>query len=478
MAHMFASDDFVEFHQKPKGVITGVAYQTGPLNDARFGSTRSTVVQAPKVIVSDTVDTLFCLMNLSTTFDYDNPVQMDFWILGPGRGARGPRVGRGAGVHLPPRELHRGAGARRGARRLPRGRAAAACSSATRRTAPLVPLSLTRNRRSGAIACDHTLPPIFYLTTWGGEARMQGERPPRGGVLLGVARSRRAADVHGRPGDGMSARQGATSSPASASARRAPASRRARRTSTTSSRTTGCTAGSTSRTSTRRSGRRSTHPATAHIRVHGARRARWSARPSARCRASAARSSRRASCSPSSARTSARARSPSTSSRSDEVRKRFERAAQARGRRDQHAVLDGVLRRRRELHVRPLDREARRRDLRDDEAGRLAGEPRHGLGRARGLAVLAPARVRGAHRAPGGGDQPPPHARARPTVGVYTPRRPAGGGAERSTSPRGSSIASASRATTWTRGSIGSGVLVSCASGSIRCSPGTASRTS
>ena len=37
----------------------------------------------------------------------------------------------------------------------------------------VVPISLTRNRESGAIACDHTLPPVFYLSTWGGEARLQ-----------------------------------------------------------------------------------------------------------------------------------------------------------------------------------------------------------------------------------------------------------------------------------------------------------------
>ena len=37
----------------------------------------------------------------------------------------------------------------------------------------LVPLSLTRNKLSGAIACDHTLPPVFYISTWGGEKRLQ-----------------------------------------------------------------------------------------------------------------------------------------------------------------------------------------------------------------------------------------------------------------------------------------------------------------
>src|SRR5262249_1456084 len=61
-AHVRASDDFIEYHQKPKGVVTGVAYQTGPLNDPRLSSTRTTVCQAPKVIVSEPVDTLFSLM--------------------------------------------------------------------------------------------------------------------------------------------------------------------------------------------------------------------------------------------------------------------------------------------------------------------------------------------------------------------------------------------------------------------------------
>ena len=172
MAHMSASDDFVEFHQKPKGVITGVAYQTGPLNDARFGSSRSTVVQAPKVIVSDTVDTLFCLMNLSTSFDYDNQVEMDFWILGPD----GKRITRGW-VEVPPftyrlvsmTETLERAGALDDFREAGgRGMFLGYSKNGT-----AVPLSLTRNRSSGAIACDHTLPPIFYLTSWGGETRLK-----------------------------------------------------------------------------------------------------------------------------------------------------------------------------------------------------------------------------------------------------------------------------------------------------------------
>jgi hypothetical protein len=35
----------------------------------------------------------------------------------------------------------------------------------------VVPLSITRNDRSKGLACDHTLPPMYYLPWWGGEIR-------------------------------------------------------------------------------------------------------------------------------------------------------------------------------------------------------------------------------------------------------------------------------------------------------------------
>jgi hypothetical protein len=171
MAHVFASDDFVEFHQKPRGVITGVAYQTGQKNDPRLGSTQTTVVQAPKVIVSDAVDTLFALMNVSTSFGYDREVSLDFWILGPG----GERIARSS-IAVPPfahrllsvTEVLEEAGA------LDRFRALGGMGMLLgyAKDGTLVPLSLTRQRASGAIACDHTLPPVFYISTWGGQARL------------------------------------------------------------------------------------------------------------------------------------------------------------------------------------------------------------------------------------------------------------------------------------------------------------------
>lgn len=172
MVHVLASDDFIEYYQRDGDVITGVAYQTGPKNDGRLGSTQTTVVQAPKVIVSEPVDTLFSLMNISTSFDYDRPVALDFWLLRPD----GTRVTRSQ-IEVPPwsfrllstTEVLEAAGAldefrEQGGMGMLLGYA---------KDGTLVPISLTRNKVSGAIACDHTLPPVFYVTTWGGEARMK-----------------------------------------------------------------------------------------------------------------------------------------------------------------------------------------------------------------------------------------------------------------------------------------------------------------
>ena len=172
MAHVQASDDFVEFRQEPRGVITGVAYQTGQLNDKRLGSTRTTVTQAPKVIVSEGVDTLFTFLNVSTAFDYGDEVTMDFWIVGPS----GERIAR-SHVTVPAwsfRQVSVSAVLEE-AGELERFRAHGGMGMflGYAKDGTLVPLSLTRNTATGGIACDHTLPPMFYVTTWGGAKRLE-----------------------------------------------------------------------------------------------------------------------------------------------------------------------------------------------------------------------------------------------------------------------------------------------------------------
>ena len=170
MAHVRSSDDFIEYHQRPKGVVTGVAYQTGPLNDPRLSSTRTTVCQAPKVIVTEPVDTLLSLMNLSTRADYSDTVRMDYWILGPG----GERIVRSK-IEVPPFSFRLVSATetleRAGMLESYREHGGVGMFLGLSQNGTVVPISLTRNRRTGAIACDHTLPPVFYLSTWGGDAR-------------------------------------------------------------------------------------------------------------------------------------------------------------------------------------------------------------------------------------------------------------------------------------------------------------------
>jgi hypothetical protein len=172
MAHVRASDDFIEYHQRPKGVVTGVAYQTGPLNDRRLSSTRTTVCQAPKVIVTEPVDTLLLLMNLSTRADYRDTVRMDFWILG----RDGERLARSA-VEIPPFSFRLVSATetleQAGVLEEYRARGGVGMFLGLSTNGTLVPISMSRNRDTGAIACDHTLPPVYYVSTWGGEARLR-----------------------------------------------------------------------------------------------------------------------------------------------------------------------------------------------------------------------------------------------------------------------------------------------------------------
>jgi hypothetical protein len=172
MAHVSSSDDFIEFRQEPKGVITGLAYQMGPQNDSRFNRTRTTLLQAPKVIVSESVDTVFALLNVSTTFDYHDAGNIEYSIVDAGGNSYGLgtiEVKPWTMAFLSVREALNKLG------KLDQFIAAGGLGMiiGLSRDSGMVPISMTRNLNTGAIACDHTLPPIYYFTTWGGQRRIE-----------------------------------------------------------------------------------------------------------------------------------------------------------------------------------------------------------------------------------------------------------------------------------------------------------------
>ncbi|MFZ4078367.1 MAG: hypothetical protein ACOYKK_02895 [Microbacteriaceae bacterium] len=172
MAHVSSSDDFIEFRQEPKGVITGVAYQMGPQNDDRFNKTRTTLLQAPKAIVTPTVDTLFALINASTSIQYEDVAHMEFWLVDPA----GNKVARGD-VTVPPWSCRfvsvRDLLVQNNLLDEFIAQGGLGMIVGLSRDSGLVPISMTMNLETGAIACDHTLPPVYYFTTWGGQRRIE-----------------------------------------------------------------------------------------------------------------------------------------------------------------------------------------------------------------------------------------------------------------------------------------------------------------
>jgi hypothetical protein len=142
------------------------------MNDTRLSTTRTTTIQAPKVIVSDKVDTIFLLMNVCTRIDYHDNVTLRFKIFD----ATGDVIVESS-ITVPGwtfrllscREVLERAGALEEFQR--RGGLGTLYGLAT--DGSLVPLSMTRNDATGAIAVDHTLPPVYYVNKWGGPLRKQ-----------------------------------------------------------------------------------------------------------------------------------------------------------------------------------------------------------------------------------------------------------------------------------------------------------------
>ncbi|MGH2869752.1 MAG: hypothetical protein ACRDNK_19565 [Solirubrobacteraceae bacterium] len=164
------SDEYVEYYSRAWSVSAGLAYQSSPMNDPRFGGTRTTLMQSPKLLVDEETDTHLLLLNVSTSPDYDLEISFDLAFVA----ADGARVAN-HNVRIPPygfrrvstRDVLRTEGAFE--RFVAAGSHGMVIGFSDKGS--VVPLSITRNDRSKGLACDHTLPPIYYLPWWGGEVR-------------------------------------------------------------------------------------------------------------------------------------------------------------------------------------------------------------------------------------------------------------------------------------------------------------------
>jgi hypothetical protein len=177
-AQVGVSDEYIEYHSPEWSVAAGLAYQSTPMNDPRFGGTRSTQMQSPKLLVDRETDTHLVLLNVSTSPDYDLDISFDLAFIA----ADGSRV---ANHHVTIPAY--------GFRRVSSRDVLAAAGVLDRFTelggnglvvgfsdrGSVVPLSVTRNDRSRGLACDHTLPPMYYLPWWGGPVRKEANQRVR-----------------------------------------------------------------------------------------------------------------------------------------------------------------------------------------------------------------------------------------------------------------------------------------------------------
>jgi hypothetical protein len=169
-AQVAVSDEYVEYHSREWSVAAGLAYQSIPMNDPRFGGTRSTLMQSPKLLVDEQTDTHLVLLNISTSPDYNLDISFDLAFIaadGDRVANHKVRVAAYGFTRVSAREVLREAGVFERFRDLGGNGMVVGFSD----KGSVVPLSITRNDRSKGLACDHTLPPMYYLPWWGGEVR-------------------------------------------------------------------------------------------------------------------------------------------------------------------------------------------------------------------------------------------------------------------------------------------------------------------
>lgn len=160
-----AQDHYVEYFRED-GFAAGVLYQSGAFNYDKFSREGTTLIQAPKVYLSRDVDTLLSLMNTSPVAGYQKRAHLRCVLIGED-GWRSP-IWREEIDPYEARSISLRAHAPHVADKVD---PSFFCLYGLCEDATMVPLTITRNDRSGAIAIEHALPPMYYSPVMFGPAR-------------------------------------------------------------------------------------------------------------------------------------------------------------------------------------------------------------------------------------------------------------------------------------------------------------------
>ena len=162
-----AQDHYVEYY-KPDGFSSGVLYQSGAFNYKKFSTEETTIIQAPKIMVSSNVDTLLSLLHSSLESGYNRDAILQCSLLSP----------KGGGVSSWTEVVEPGTCKLISMRSclsqkisLIDGDLKYFTLVAICKNAALLPLIFVTNNAHDTLAVEHSLPPLYYGQNTTGKVR-------------------------------------------------------------------------------------------------------------------------------------------------------------------------------------------------------------------------------------------------------------------------------------------------------------------
>jgi hypothetical protein len=185
-----AQDQYVEYYTTD-GFSSGVLYQSGAFNYRKFSLEQTTVIQAPKVFLSSTLNTILSVLHTSFEPNYTQCAILQCALLDESanvvaRWTSSIKPFTGQSISLREKIPSNGDGSLSEYTRA--YTLLAICQNAV-----LMPLMLTVDSVTGAFALEHSLPPTYYGQSVKGAVRAQ--------MIADLARSDIFAGV--RIGDGI-----------------------------------------------------------------------------------------------------------------------------------------------------------------------------------------------------------------------------------------------------------------------------------
>lgn len=155
-----AQDHYVEYY-RPDGFSSGVLYQSGAFNYRKFSREETTVIQAPKVFLSSTLDTILSMLHTSFEPGYHRDAVLRCTLLDEQASpvARWTsRIKPFTGQSISMKEMLLASGGAAFMDGVPRAYTLLAlCENAA-----LLPLILNVDTSRGTLAVEHSLPPMYY----------------------------------------------------------------------------------------------------------------------------------------------------------------------------------------------------------------------------------------------------------------------------------------------------------------------------